>query len=238
MKRWLFLCIVCSGCSKGCERPDVPASAPVERTVAIDAVAALPDDPTLTWLRVPHVAQTPDLQRRDDEKAWQDAAWTKPFRESASMAPARPYSGARILWSDEGLLLSLYAADEDVRTLPSQPTATDADGFDLQIATETQKFTLRLGPKGVLAATRDGQPWQVNPTLAIDVDGSVDDLSGEDDEEWAVFLAIPWPDLGVKPAIGQKFHVTFGRCDTPKVGGQRCGQWGEGLTGILELAGD
>lgn len=232
MKKALLLLLALGGCARGCERP-VPVR-PQAVVVTTEDAAQLPEPATDTFLRAPHVARL-DLARHDDEPAWHGAAWTGPFREPGQPAPARPYSNARILWTDEALLLSLYAADQDVRSLPSQPSRTDADFFEVRIHAQEQDFALRLGPQGVVQAHRAGQPWQPDVALSLDVDGSLDDASGEDDEEWVVFAAIPWSDLGLHAKAGLRLGLEFGRCDTPKDGARRCGQWGEGMAGVVEL---
>jgi hypothetical protein len=233
VKRLLLLLLTCTGCARGCDRTLAPV-APQMPVQMSDAVL-LPEPPTATFLRVPHLRVMPQLSRHDDEPAWHEAAWTGPFLEPGRVEPARPYSNARLLWTHDALLLSLYAADEDVRSVPSDATRTDADAFEVQIASDRELFTLRIGPKGVVKATRAGQAWQPNVALSVDIDGALDDPSGEDDEEWVVFAAIPWQDLGLQPKEGLRLHVAFGRCDTPRDGGRRCGQWGEGLGGIVEL---
>jgi hypothetical protein len=204
--------------------------------------APLQPQPVAAALTVPFAATAIDLQRHDEDSAWQEAGLTEPFTEPGATEPARPYSIARAMWSEKGLYLSLYAADEDIATA-TDATRTTADFFLVQIAGGDAVYELEVGPKGVRRAERTAagsrRPWPVHAACSVAVDGRIDDATGEDDEEWVVFLMVPWADLGLTPRAGQQVRVALSRCDTPKSHGQRCGQWGQsalGPQGVLTLA--
>jgi hypothetical protein len=134
-----------------------------------------------------------------DEPAWNARAHRGVFLDDTGHQ-ARPYSEIRLLAGEHDLYVAVYAADEDIRA---------ADSFQLQL--------------GALAVTvhPDGA---TEPKLAAaaDVDGTVDKPS-DDDEEWIVEFAVPYAQLGDATAFSAK------RCDTPKDGKPRCGQWSEAL---------
>ena len=56
-------------------------------------------------------------------------------------------------------------------------------------------------------------------------------MPDDDDEEWAVELAIPFDALGVSGRPGDRIGFAIHRCDTPHHGGRVCASWGEGATG-------
>ena len=134
-----------------------------------------------------------------------EPAWNARAARGVFVGPdgklARPYSEIRFLADADTLYVALYAADEDIE-------ASDA-------------FELQLGPLA-LTAHADGA---VAPAMkaAIDRDGTLGNPK-DDDEEWVVELAIPRAQLGDGPLA-----ITAKRCDTPKDGAPRCGQWARTL---------
>ena len=135
-----------------------------------------------------------------DEPAWNATATRGVFLGSDG-ALARPYSEIRLLADADTLYIALYAADEDIES-------RDA-------------FTLQLGPLAITASA-DGKVTA--GTAAIDRDGTLD-RPGDDDEEWVIELAVPRAQLGDGPLA-----ITAKRCDTPKDGVPRCGQWSATLS--------
>ncbi|HUJ62488.1 MAG TPA: hypothetical protein VLX92_28500 [Kofleriaceae bacterium] len=110
----------------------------------------------------------------------------------------RPYSELRLLRDAHALYVALYAADEDIRS-------TDA-------------WQLAVGPR-TLRIFANGTSDAPDVAVGVDRDGTIDRPS-DYDEEWVIEAAIPLATLGAPPlAIAAK------RCDTPKDGHERCGQW-------------
>lgn len=101
------------------------------------------------------------VPKHDDD--WKNVARTGPFVGDDGKS-ARPYSDARIAWSDGKIWLKLYAADEDIES------ATDS--FHVAIGTKT---------------------FDLGPSSAEDVDGTVD-KPDDDDEEWVIETSIPVDD--------------------------------------------
>ncbi|MBI5611030.1 MAG: hypothetical protein HY902_19315, partial [Deltaproteobacteria bacterium] len=148
-----------------------------------------------------------------------------------------PYSMARVLWDSQYLYLNLYAADQDIA---APATATDAplwlhDAFDVRVQSgdpEAPTFALQFAPSGIISdaridrAGKTDTSWQSGARVAIDVDGSLNQAAGEDDEEWLVFAALPWTNLGIVPKPGLRLQIFLGRCDTLRSGERRCGHWG------------
>ncbi len=129
------------------------------------------------------------------EPAWNLQALRGVF--TANGAQARPYSEIRLMRDDRDLFVALYAADEDIRS---------TDAFELALGTRV----MTLHPTtNVIEGVRAG----------VDLDGTLDKPS-DDDEEWVVELAIPLKDFPSGPLA-----VMARRCDTPKDGVVRCGQW-------------
>ncbi len=109
---------------------------------------------------------------------------------------AFPYSDARFRVDRDYLYVTLYAADEDIRS---------TDHFVVTIA----PLSFEVGP--VLSTA----PAIVE--IDRDIDGTID-RSFDLDEEWLVELSIPLALIDTQPA-----RVSISRCDFPKEGGRRCG---------------
>ena len=177
-----------------------------------------------------------------------EADWTRaPARTGAFVAPggfpARPVSEARVLWDDENLYFTLYAADEDIRVAkvaPDGPVWT-ADAFRLELTNaDGVKHVLMVGPSGTLtdSVAAPGRPadyrWQSDAKVAVDVDGTPDDPS-DHDEEWVVEMAVPFRSLGLVARAGLRIGLSLRRCDLQE-GRRACGSWGEDPeSGVLVL---
>jgi hypothetical protein len=115
---------------------------------------------------------------------------------------AFPYSDARFRVDRDYLYLTLYAADEDIRS---------TDKFVVSIA----PMSFEVGP--VLSTA----PSEVE--IDRDIDGTLD-RSSDLDEEWLVELSIPLVMIDTQPA-----RLSVSRCDFPKEGGRRCGSFASTL---------
>ena len=129
------------------------------------------------------------------EPAWNASAPMHAFLDRG--AEARPVSGVRLLHDAKRLYLGLYAADQDIH---------GDERFDVVIGDRA----LSIDPRGRVT------PAAADVVAAVDVDGTLDDPSDED-EEWVIELAVPLP--------ASPFALHVSRCDTPKDGIQRCGSW-------------
>jgi hypothetical protein len=201
----------------------------------------LVSQPAGLLLHVPHATRAPDLSLKDDEPSWHDAAMTGPWSEPGSQIAARPYSHARVLWDEQNLYLSLYAADQDIcapETRHDGPLWLH-DAFSLRLRADTPDapvFAVDIAPTGTVTDMqllgRKADPrWESLAKVAMDVDGTVNDPSGEDDEEWVAFIALPWKQVGIRAVAGTRVRLHLQRCDVPKDGKRRCGQWGQGSAG-------
>jgi hypothetical protein len=189
---------------------------------------------------------------KNDEAAWLGSGRTGPFFD-ASGAIARPYSDARLLWDDERLYLTLYAADNDIRAPHKERDAAleEGDAFTVRLALPGegdagpgQVVLLAFAPNGAVYDARElpgggrDVAFDAHASVGLDADGTPNDPSDED-EEWIVEAAIPWSALGVKPAAGMRIGARFGRCDVPKdTTERRCSAWGDAPAGELVLGPD
>jgi hypothetical protein len=160
---------------------------------------------------------------------------------------ATPYSEARIVWGDGHLYLALYAADEDVRAeprAPDEPVWQD-DSFHLVFADEIEggvERAIDLSALGVMTdARRRGSSgtfdfaWQSGAHVSREIDGTLNDAS-DDDEEWALEVAVPLESLGLRGEPGERIGFAVRRCDTPHRSARVCASWGEGgARGVLVL---
>jgi len=139
------------------------------------------------------------------EPAWNDVAARVIFHaRDAVSTEARPYSEMRLLRDRDALLVGLYAADEEIHS---------NETFDVTIG--ALHFT--VDATGAIA------PPIAGAKSAIDLDGTRDQ-PGDYDEEWKLELSIPLSALGA----GEQ-PIKASRCDTPKDGIERCGEWSGAL---------
>jgi hypothetical protein len=141
-----------------------------------------------------------------DEIAWRTPARTGPFLDTTG-GQAAPYSDARFLRDDRYLYIALYAADEDIRA---------SDEFVVQLGAGHSRSTLHFTAGGSLTPAISGA------SVAVDVDGSIDEPSN-DDEEWVVEAAIPL--TAVPFARNGTVDIQISRCDVTKDRVKRCGAW-------------
>jgi hypothetical protein len=143
-----------------------------------------------------------------DEPDWSQRAYRGQFVGSDNEL-ARPSSEIRLLHDDHDLFVALYAADDDIES---------TDAFQLAVGS----LQLRVDARGTLTPP--------DPAIRVKVgfdEGTLDNPH-DDDEEWVVELAIPLVVTGLAPDTS--VDVRASRCDTPKGGGERCGQWAGALT--------
>jgi hypothetical protein len=136
-----------------------------------------------------------------------DGAWHEPAWNSRALrgvladergAPARPYSEIRLLHDASTLYLGLYAADEDIGSNDRWQLILGELAFEVDPAAHATYAGARA---------------------AVDVDGTLD-KHDDYDEEWVLEVAVPIASVGAAPVA-----VDARRCDTPKHGTERCGQW-------------
>ncbi len=188
-------------------------------------------------LHVPRATSPIVIDGETSDRAWLDSPG--PARTGAFRFPngelARPYSDARIFWSDEFLYLALYAADEDIETRTDQtdgPLWLD-DYFRVRLQANGAEYVIDVSPKGVVSDAR-GKPgggydygWSSGVRVGHDTDGTINDPK-DMDEEWVIELAIPLASIGVKGQRGERIGFSLHRCDTPKGSARVCSGWGEG----------
>lgn len=197
------------------------------RAVARTGPKPAPVDPSAVMLRVPHLKGSVALDGDLDDVAWKgDVARTGAF-VAPNGTPARPYSDARLVWGDGHLYLALYAADEDVRAQqrdPDAPVYLD-DSFHFEFETGDGVRSFDVNALGVVtdAAGRD-YSWNAGVHVSTELDGTLNDAR-DDDEEWALEIAIPLDSLGLEGKKGERVGFSIKRCDTPKHGAKSCGTW-------------
>lgn len=188
-------------------------------------------------LHVPHLRGNLVLDGDLDDSAWaaSDVARTGQFLD-ASGGPARPHSEARLVWGDGHLYMALYAADEDVRALPRKPDEAVwlDDSFRVVFRRGDVEMAFDVSATGVITdarRVRGGSPdysWDSGAHVSTELDGTLNDPR-DDDEEWALELAIPFESLGMRGARGESIAVSIQRCDTPKGAARTCATWAEGI---------
>lgn len=200
------------------------------------AALAAPSAPALE-LRVPHLKASIVLDGDMD-----DVGWTGPVARTGGFTTpngmtAKPYSEARLVWGDGHLYLALYAADEDVRAAkraPDDPVWQD-DSFHLVFRDDRGgvERALDLSALGVVSdARRVGAgaldyAWQSGVHVSREIDGTLNDAN-DDDEEWALEVAMPLESLGLRGERGERIGFAVRRCDTPHRSARVCASWGEG----------
>lgn len=227
MTRTLLLVIVLGLLS--CRRPAAPAPSP--------HVAAPPRAGVAQGLQIPRANRPPVLAQHDDDPLWQQAVTTGPWLQPDTQSPARPYSQARLLWDAHALYLSLYAADQNIEAFGARHDEPlwPHDSFAVRIQADlpdAPTFAVDLAPTGTVTDLRlsNSQPdsaWESGALVSMDMDGTLNNAGGEDDEEWVAFVALPWQPMRIVPVPGLRVRLQFKRCDVPKDGVKRCGEWAQ-----------
>ncbi len=195
-------------------------------------------------IHVPRAPSPPEIDGHLDESLWREhAARSGPFVDAAGK-DARPYSEARVAWSEEGggaLYLALYAADIDL-----EASVTDADGpvwlddsFRVTFAGSPATRVLEASARGTLSdalltGDRADPSWSSGARVAADTDATLNDPS-DDDEEWTLEWRIPLAALGHRAAPGEQLVMSVRRCDTPRHGPRSCAALGEAVATTLVL---
>ncbi len=120
------------------------------------------------------------------EEGWLDTPRTRTFVDASVPTAVVAFTEVRALWDDAALYLSFYSADEDLRG-DDWVQASFADGLEL-----------RVSPANVLTCQRGGAVVDcagLGIRSAVDTDGTIDQPADED-EEWVVEVAVPWPAIG------------------------------------------
>ena len=221
----------------------VVASVGVRRCLVVHAatraaaLAASSGGAADTALRVPHAPASIVIDGDTDDPGWLEApgpARTGPF-VFANGAPARPYSEARLLWGDEHLYVTLYAADEDIRARTNQPDGPlwIDDSFRMVFAQGGVEYSIELSASGAMTDAirkNGGAPdysWSSGAHVSHEMDGTLNDPT-DMDEEWVLEIAIPFASIGMAGERGERIGLTIHRCDTPKGSPRVCSGWGEG----------
>lgn len=203
-----------------------------------------------TELVVPHLTGGITLDGDLDDSGWLGAvARTGGFVDKIGNI-GRPYSEARFTWGDDVLYLSLYAADEDIRanvTAGDGPVWRDDsfhfvfdDGINERIFDVSVAAVVADGTR-ISASRFDGgaRPttdftWASGAHVSREIDGTLNDAS-DDDEEWALEIAIPLQSIGLKGEPGERVRFAIHRCDSPKNQVRTCASWGERQPAVLVL---
>lgn len=222
----------------------------VRARVAHQRTSAIPMTADQVELAVPHVMGSITLDGDLDDSGWLGpVARTGAFVDK-NAGPARPYSEARLTWGDGVLYLSLYAADEDIRssvTAADGPVWRDDDfHFVFDNGTDERIFDVSVGAviadgTRVSASAVDGgaRPptdfaWTSGAHVSREIDGTINDAS-DNDEEWALEIAIPLQAIGLTGEPGERVRFAIHRCDSPKHEERTCSSWGERQPAVLVL---
>ena len=196
--------------------------------LALVTVFLRADTRTWTPVEVQRSTGAIALDGETDEPDWQACGHTGTFVTRGGTEAARPYSEAWILHDDRTLYLALYAADQDLRR--------GSDVFEASFVSprDGARVFMNFSIDGQLheRMSRDGDDvpgWKSGVRFAVDFDGTLDDPADED-EEWIVEAAIPLAALGADPST-REIRASLSRCDVPKDGIERCGEWGVGRRG-------
>jgi hypothetical protein len=151
------------------------------------------------------------------ETSWGAAQSSGAWRNVTDGTPSSPHTELRALSTPEALLLGLYAADQDVGK---------DDAISVRLWTATGgPLTVEVTPTGELRCPRasPGCALPEGATLAVDLDGTPNNPSDED-EEWVVELRIPWKSLGYATRPEQLLLNAWRR-DQPKGAAPRTVGW-------------
>ena len=180
--------------------------------------------------------ETPVIDGRLDDPAWEAAPWSARFVDIlGDTVPAPPLdTRVKLLWDDGHLYVAAELQEPHVWGTLTERDATIYldDDFEIFIDPDGdthQYVEIEINALGavwdlfLVKPYRDGGPavsaWDIRHLkAAVTVDGTVNDPSDRD-EGWTVELAIPWrPLLEVKagrrpPQDGERWRINFSRVD-------------------------
>lgn len=157
--------------------------------------------PRLQALRV---STPPTLDGAMEERPWVETPSSGAFM-GLDGGMTSPHTELRALFTNDALVLGVYAADQDV---------ISSDGVHLRVAGRE----LFIDVRGRLTGAPEGVQG------AVELDGSLDEAGDEDDEEWTAEIALPWRALGFDPPPDE-VPVSVWRFDTPKGASPREVSW-------------
>lgn len=187
MRALLSLTMMALGLA-GCQRAEPAPSAPAPTPACVPRILVARQG-------------TPTVDGELDEPVWHAAAATPPFLNDKEKRVV-PHTEARAAWDAEALYLVLYTADADLRS-DDQVAVQFGDGGTVELAPQGA-MTCRFGAQTDCA--------DAGVVARLERDGDVD-ADGEEDEEWAVELELPWRLIapGGRPA---QLPVNFSRLET------------------------
>lgn len=185
-------------CARACGEPTVP------RVVAVAAPSCTPRN-----LRAVGVSAAPVIDGKLDDAVWPQAGTSGVLSDARAPRAVVAFSEARAVFDETGLVVALYAADEDEGA---------SDAFTVQLgAADGGVLRVTLRPRGADGTLPDGVEAKV------DADGTLDDAS-DDDEEWTAEVRVPWRALGYAAPPAQ-VGLQLTRVDRPKGAAERELSW-------------
>lgn len=178
--------------------------------------------------------ETPVIDGRLDDAAWQEALWTEDFLDiqGSSMPPPRLRTRAKMLWDADYFYVAAQMGEPHVWAKLTERDAViyhdndfevfiDPDGdnhlyYELEINALGTEWDLLL-----IKPYRDGAPavnaWDIQGLkTGVDIQGTLNDPSDKD-IGWSVEIAIPWPVLAqcagrpAPPSAGDIWRMNFSR---------------------------
>jgi len=181
-----------------------------------------------------------------DEEAWENAPWTKDFRDIEGALKPTPAkrTHAKLLWDDTFLYIAAELDETDVwATLKQRDTVIfydndfevfiDPDGdthnyYEFEMNALNTVWDLLLLKPYRDASNVAINSWNINGIVtAVHVNGTLNH-PGDTDKGWTVEIAMPWSTLkecafeGRKPANGEQWRLGFSRVEwiTDPIGGK------------------
>ncbi len=211
-----------------CRRPPAPLPVAVPKPAPAPPANPRPVTQPELPLLAPRTSQPIALDGELSESVWRAATHSGGFSDEKTGLLAVPHSELRLANDGTRILLGLYAADEDIvaaAAKPTTPTTVEEDAFEVQIQRPgvDPPYQLWIWADGERRqAGVDAHAPTASATCAIEMDGTLN-KPDDDDEEWVAECMIPFTAIGAR--VGDTLAITVRRCDTPKIGGKRCGVW-------------
>jgi hypothetical protein len=200
-------------------------------------------------LHIPRASEEPVINAETEGKQlWaSDAGSTFNLKDDHGRGMV-PYSEVRARWGQGNLYLLLYAGDLDLEGSIQQhdvPLRTD-DSFQIALGDPERAHVIEVSVLGTvadavcsraseastapfdLASARCDRSWESRAVVAVDKDGTVNQI-GDNDEEWVVEMKLPFDALALT-RVGPGTRIPFGvrRCEVGRDGPRACGSWGMG----------
>lgn len=191
--------------------------------VTISANAPRPIARSSASVEIPFTEKAPKIDGKLDDQQWSKAKILNPFVETLNGRPVRNRTDVKLLWDNTNLYVAMTAEDSELLSPYTNPDENlwKADAFDLFLEAQENGpyYELQISPNGIIydAIYREYRKpidsWSSNATLAVSLNGTVNDAADPADTGWSLEVAIPLAEILPGDLVNRTLKGNFYRID-------------------------